>query len=337
MRIAVDAMGGDNAPDEIVKGAIEAAYQLDQEIILVGNEVKIRQGMNGCSDKRISIVHTNDVITMSESPVVAVKTKKDSSIVKAVQLQKEGIAAAVVSAGNTGAVMAAGVLKMGLINGIDRPALATVMPRKGGWTLILDVGANVDCKPYHLFQFAIMGYLYAQEVLGIQNPRVGLLNIGEENTKGNEVTLAAYQLLQKAGINFIGNVEGRDIYQSEVNVVVCDGFVGNIVLKAVEGMGSAFMQMLKEEIAREWLARVGFAMTMSALHNFRRRIDYTEYGGAPLLGINGVTIVCHGSSNSQAIKNAIRLACESIQKDLVPAIKNSIQKIQGKGGRPDAK
>jgi glycerol-3-phosphate acyltransferase PlsX len=331
LKIAVDVMGGDSAPAEIVKGALEAAHQFNQEIILVGDEAIIRQEMAGCPDKLVSVVHASEVISMSESPSVAVRRKKGSSIVRAVHLLKEGTTAALVSAGNTGAVMAAGVLFLGLIVGIDRPALATTLPSKGGWTLLLDVGANVDCKTYHLLQFAIMGYLYAQEILGIHNPRVGLLSIGEEETKGNELTLAAYPLLANAGINFIGNVEGRDIYQDTVNVVVCDGFVGNIVLKSVEGMSAAFMQMMKEETTKKWFARAGFAMTMFALRDFRRRLDYAEYGGAPLLGVNGVIIVCHGSSTSRAIKNAIHLAGESVQKDLVSAIKNSIQKIQGKG------
>lgn len=331
MKIAVDAMGGDSAPAEIIKGALEAAHQFNQEIILVGDEATIRREMSGRPDKLVSIVHAPDVISMSESPAVAVRRKKDSSIVRAVQLLKEGTTAALVSAGNTGAVMAAGVLFLGLIAGIDRPALTTVLPGKGRRTLLLDVGANVDCKPHHLLQFAIMGYLYAQEILGVHNPRVGLLNIGEEETKGNELTLAAFPLLAKAGIDFIGNVEGRDIYQDTVNVVVCDGFVGNVVLKATEGMSSAFMQMMKKEITQKWFARAGFTMTMFALRDFRRRLDYAEYGGAPLLGVNGVIIVCHGSSTSRAIKNAIRLAGESVQKDLTSAIKNSIQKIQSKG------
>jgi len=324
LKIVVDAMGGDSAPAEIIKGALEAARQFNQEIILVGDEAIIRQEMVGCTDKLVSVVHAPDVISMSESPSVAVRRKKGSSIVRAMHLLKEGTTAALVSAGNTGAVMAAGVLFLGLIVGIDRPALATVLPSKGGWTLLLDAGANADCKPYHLLQFAIMGYLYAREILGIHNPRVGLLNIGEEETKGNELTLAAYPLLANAGINFIGNVEGRDIYQDTVNVVVCDGFVGNIVLKAAEGMSTAFMQMMKEETTKKWFARAGFTMAMFALRDFRRRLDYAEYGGVPLLGVNGVIIVCHGSSTSRAIKNAIRLAGESVQKDLVSAIKNSI-------------
>lgn len=331
MKIAVDAMGGDSAPAEIVRGALEAAHQFNQEIILVGNEATIRQEMAVYPDKLVSIVHAPDVISMSESPSVAVRRKKGSSIVQAVQLLKEGTAAALVSAGNTGAVMAAGVLFLGLIVGIDRPALATVLPGKGRGTLLLDAGANVDCKPYHLLQFAIIGNLYAKEILGVYNPRVGLLSIGEEETKGNELTLAAFPLLAGAGINFIGNVEGRDICQNTVNVVVCDGFVGNIVLKTIEGMSDAFIQMLKEEVTRKLFARVGFTMTTSALRNFQRRLDYAEYGGAPLLGMNGVIIVCHGSSTSRAINNAIRLAGESVQKDLTLAIQDSIHGIQSKG------
>ncbi len=331
MIIAVDAMGGDNAPGEIVKGAIQAAQEYNQEIILVGDQARLEKEIEGYSNKLVTIHHAPEVISMSESPAVAVRRKKDSSIVQVIKLLKEGTASAAVSAGNTGALMAAGVLMVRLIEGIDRPALAAVVPSKGGGTMILDAGANVDCKPSHILQFAIMGHLYAQEVLGIKNPRVGLLNIGQEITKGNELTLAAFPMLQKAELNFIGNVEGRDICQDTVDVVVCDGFVGNVVLKALEGIGSAFMQMMKEGTDKDWIGRAGLTMSMSALRNFQRRLDYAEYGGAPLLGLNGLIIVCHGSSTSRAIKNAIRFARESAQKNLTSAIQNSIHRIQYKG------
>jgi len=331
LKIAVDAMGGDNAPGEIVKGAVQAAQEYNQEIILVGDQERLQKELDGYPGKLVAIHHAPEVISMSESPAVAVRRKKDSSIVQVIKLLKEGAASAVVSAGNTGALMAAGVLMIRLMEGIDRPALAAVVPSKGGCAMILDAGANVDCKPVHILQFAIMGRLYAQEVMGIENPRVGLLNIGTEVTKGNELTLAAFPLLQKADLNFIGNVEGRDICQGTVDVVVCDGFIGNVVLKALEGIGAAFMQMLKDETNKDWISRAGFTMSMSALRNFERRLDYAEYGGVPLLGLNGLIIVCHGSSTSRAIKNAIRFARESVQKNLTSAIQNSIHRIQYKG------
>ncbi len=325
MKIAVDAMGGDNAPREIVKGALEAAGQFNLEVILVGDENLIRQEMPGGRHKLISIVHAPEVISMHESPVGAVRRKKNSSLVKAVQLVKDGAAQAVVSAGNTGAVMAAGVLLLGPIPGIDRPAIATILPSRKGKTLLIDSGANVDCKPFHLLQFAQMGYLYMKEIIGVSQPRVGLLNIGEEETKGNELTLAAYQLLQRSASNFIGNVEGRDIYEGTADVVVCDGFTGNIVLKAGEGMVTALLDMIKAEIRSSLPAKIGMALLLPTLRNFWRKLDYAEYGGAPLLGLNGIVIVCHGRSQARAIRNAIRLGRESVENNLVPAIKKCIQ------------
>ncbi|MEW6424028.1 MAG: phosphate acyltransferase PlsX [Bacillota bacterium] len=325
MKIAVDAMGGDNAPKEIVKGALEAVRQFNQEVILVGDEDLLRQEIGVSKSKLVSVVHAPEVISMRESPVVAVRRKKNSSIVRAVQLVKEGEADAVVSAGNTGAVMAAGVLMLGAIPGIDRPAIATVIPNKKGGTLLLDAGANVDCKPFHLLQFGIMGYLYMKEILGVGRPKVGLLSIGEEETKGNELTLATYQLLQQASIDFIGNVEGRDIYEGTADVVVCDGFTGNIVLKAGEGMVTALLDMARDEIRRSFSAKVGMAMLMPALRSFWRKLDYAEYGGAPLLGLNGIVIICHGRSQARAIRNAIRVGREAVQNNLVLAIKKCIQ------------
>lgn len=325
MKIAVDAMGGDYAPGEIVKGVLEAARELDQEIILVGDEEKIVAQIGARKDDRITIAHAPEVIAMGEHPAVAVRRKKNSSIVRAVQLVKEGAADAVVSAGSTGAAMAAALLGLGRIRGIDRPAIAGILPSRRGVTVLIDVGANVDCKPHQLKQFAVMGSLYAQKILGVPSPRVGLLNVGEEETKGNELTLAAYPLLREAGLNFIGNVEGRDIFQGTADVVVCDGFVGNVVLKAGEGLAMSLMHMIREEITRSWLAKVGTAMAVPALKDFRRRVDYADYGGAPLLGVNKTVIICHGSSTSRAIKNAVRRACESVQNRLVEAIRSSIE------------
>lgn len=333
MKIAVDAMGGDLAPGEIVKGALMAAREYKQAIILVGDEEKILNELgNNDPGDLISIVHAPEVVDMGEHPAVAVRRKKNSSIVRATQLVKEGEAGALVSAGSTGAQMASALLGLGRIKGIDRPAIAGVLPSEKGYTVLLDVGANVDCKPQNLLQFSVMGYLYAKRVLGVADPRVGLLSNGEEETKGSELTLAAYPLLQNAGVNFVGNVEGRDIFRGTVDVVVCDGFIGNIVLKSAEGIAGALYKTLKDEINRSWLAKMGLVMAVKALMRFKKRIDYTEYGGAPLLGVNGVSIICHGSSTAKAVKNGIRVAMESVDNHLVDAILDSISQIEGVGG-----
>lgn len=329
MKVAVDAMGGDYAPRELVLGALEAVREFGIEVTLVGDRDSIEKEINKSSQQRkvdkVDIVHASQVIAMDEAPAVAVRKKRDSSIVRAVQLVKEGSAGAVVSAGNTGAAMAAALLGLGRVRGIDRPAIASVLPSERGGTVLLDVGANVDCRPQNLLQFGVMGYLYAEKILGIENPRVGLLSIGEEDTKGNELTLSAFPLLKGTGINFVGNVEGRDIFKGSADVVVCDGFVGNVVLKAGEGLAMALMRMMKEELTRHWLSKMGTALTLPALKELRRRLDYAEYGGAPLLGVNGVTIICHGSSSSRAVRNAIRVAAEAVHENLVPAIRDSIE------------
>jgi glycerol-3-phosphate acyltransferase PlsX len=325
LKIAVDAMGGDHAPGEIIRGVLEATKQFNQQVILVGDESLIQKEIAGYRSELLSVVHAPETISMRESPVAAVRRKKNSSVVKAVQLIQDGLADAVVSAGNTGAVMTAGLLLLGPVPGIDRPAIAIILPNKRGRTLLVDAGANVDCKPFHLLQFGIMGYLYMQEILGVSQPKVGLLNIGEEETKGNELTLAAFQLLRRVNINFIGNVEGREIYEGTADVVICDGFIGNIVLKAEEGMITALLDMAKDEIKRNPLAKLGMAMLMPTLRNFWRKLDYAEYGGAPLLGLDGIVIVCHGRSSARAICNAIRLARESVENKLVLAIKKCIQ------------
>lgn len=333
MKIAVDAMGGDHAPVEIIKGAIWACREWDQEIILVGDrDCILREIKDDHLLRRIEVEHAPEVVAMGEPPAVAVRRKRNSSIVRAVSLVKEGRAQALVSAGSTGATMAAALLGWGRIQGIDRPAIASVLPSINGGTVLLDVGANVDCRPHNLLQFAVMGSLYAEKILGIARPKVGLLSIGEENCKGNELTLAAFSLIRDAGLNFVGNVEGRDIFAGDVHVVVCDGFVGNVVLKAGEGLIHAMMHMVKEEVTKSWLAKMGSALTLPALRGFGRRIDYAEYGGAPLLGVNGVAIICHGSSNAKAIKNAIRLARESVNNDLVSLIGLSVKDCVHVGG-----
>ncbi|MFZ5646471.1 MAG: phosphate acyltransferase PlsX [Bacillota bacterium] len=327
MKIAVDAMGGDYAPREIVLGALEAARD-GIEIILVGDSDSIVKELGNSSRNSIEIVHTTETIAMGEQPATAVRKKKDSSIVRSVQLVKEGKASAFVSAGSTGAVMAASLLGIGRIKGIDRPAIASVLPGEKGRTVLLDVGANVDCKPKHLLQFGIMGYLYAEKIFGVKNPRVGLLSVGEEESKGNELTLGAFPLLKDAGINFVGNVEGRDIFNGLADVVVCDGFVGNVVLKAGEGLAMSLLKMMKEELTRNWLSKMGTALALPALKEIRRRVDYAEYGGAPLLGVNGVVIVCHGSSTAFAVRNAIKVAANAVSAGLVDAIRENIENNQ---------
>ncbi len=325
MKIAVDAMGGDHAPHEIVLGALEASRD-GHKIVLVGDKEKISaelDAVGGCFN--IEILHANESIDMGEgNPAAAVRRKKDSSIVKSIQLLKEGQVSAFVSAGSTGAVMASALLGLGRIKGIERPAIASVLPSQKGGTVFLDVGANVDCKPKNLVQFAIMGSLYAEKVLGVSYPKVALLNVGEEDCKGNELTQATFPLLKEAGINFIGNIEGRDLFKGNANVVLCDGFVGNIVLKTCEGLAMSLIDMIKEELARNWLFKAGTALALPALKNIGKKIDYHEYGGAPLLGVNGVVVVSHGSSNAYAIKNAVKVAAGAVSSGLVPSIAENI-------------
>lgn len=331
MRIAVDAMGGDHAPMEIVRGARDAAQELGLSIILVGDQEKISKELeDDDAGGLITIFHAPEVVGMGEHPVSAIRKKKNSSIVVATRLVKEGAAQAVVSAGSTGAQMASSLLILGRIAGVDRPAISTLMPSAKGVVVLLDVGANVDCKPQHLLQFAVMGSLYAERVLGLPSPKVGLLNIGSEETKGNELTLAAYKLLKDSQINFVGNVEGRDLFLSGSDVAVCDGFVGNVVLKAAEGFAIGLLGMFQQELGR-LEDFIGRERSMRIMSGFKRRLDYAEYGGAPLLGVDGVSVICHGSSRARAIKNAIRVAKETVEQGLVPAIKESLEKDAAKG------
>lgn len=329
MHIAVDAMGGDFAPQEIIRGAEEAAREWDLEVILVGNEETIAKYAD--SRLRLPVVHAPQVVEMDESPVAAVKRKPESSVVKAVQLVKDGQADAAVSAGHTGATFAASFFRLGRIRGIDRPALVSVIPNEKAQTVFLDVGANVDCKPGHLLQFGMMGSLYAQKVLGVPSPRVGLLSIGEEASKGNELTLMVFPLFERAPFYFVGNVEGGDLFNGRVDVVVCDGFIGNIALKTGEGVVRTLEKAVKQEIAANWISKLCVLPTMYTLRNIRKRFDHTEYGGAPLLGVNGVVVVSHGSSNAKAIKNAIRVADEAVRKNLVGAIADGIGEVREQG------
>lgn len=327
MKIAIDAMGGDYAPKEIVRGAWEACRETGQQIILVGSRDILKNEINQLGENHagLEIVHAEEVIAMDEAPAVAVRRKKNSSLVMAAELVRDGYAGAMVAAGSTGATMAAALLRWGRIPGIARPAVAGVLPTERGVTILLDVGANVDCKPKHLVQFAIMGSLYANKILGIQCPRVGLLNVGEESTKGNELTQETYPLLQEAPVHFYGNIEGRDIFKGIVDVVVCDGFVGNVVLKTGEGLADVLMNMIGQAIQQSSLAKIGATLTLPALKKLGKKLNYSEYGGAPLLGINGVAIVCHGSSKALAIKNAVYRARESVENGLISAISDSLK------------
>src|SRR5262252_4179534 len=329
-KIAVDAMGGDNAPAVEIEGAIQAAIQYDIPIVLVGQEDRIQPLLekHDTAGLSIEVVHASEVITMDDSAATAARKKKDSSIRVAARLMREAAVSGFVSAGNTGAVMATVKMVVGTLTVVDRPALSTVLPtQKGKPTILLDVGANVDCKPHHLEQFALMGDIYSRAIFGIRRPRVGLLSIGEEDSKGNELTKEAFKFLKRAPINFIGNVEGRDIFTGDVDVIVCDGFTGNVALKLSEGLYEAFGSMLKQELQKTLSAKIGAILAQDAFRQFKHRLDYSEYGGAPLLGIKGITIVCHGRSNSNAIKNAIRIADEFCKHNVNQVIETEFNKL----------
>jgi glycerol-3-phosphate acyltransferase PlsX len=314
LTIAVDAMGGDHAPKSEVEGAIQACSSLPIRVILVGREDVIRAELAlhpKAAKLPIEVVAASEVITMEDSAAKAVRSKKDSSIRVACRLVRDGKAHGVVSAGNTGACMATSKLVQGMIRGVDRPALASAFPTvKGGPVVVVDVGANVDSSPEMLAQFAVMGEVYSRIIFRKPRPRVGLLSIGEEEHKGNELTRAATPLLKALPINFIGNVEGRDIYTGKADVIVCDGFIGNVALKVSEGVVDIMQHMLQEALEATVTRKIGYVLSKAAYRDFKKRVDYSEYGGAPLLGVKGVCIVCHGRSNANAIKNAIRVAAE---------------------------
>lgn len=314
LTIAVDAMGGDHAPKTEVEGAIRAARSLGVHVILVGREDDIYRELSQHSDWRslpITVRHASEVITMEDSAARAMRAKKDSSIRVACRLVREGEAQGVVSAGNTGAVMATAKMVQGMVPGVDRPALASPFPTlKGTPAVMVDVGANVDCTPEMLAQFAVMGEIYSRVIFRIQNPRVGLLSIGEEEHKGNELTKNAAPLIRALPLNFIGNVEGRDVYTGHADVIVCDGFIGNVALKVSEGLVEVIKHLLRESLEATITRKVGYILSKNGFLDFKKRVDYSEYGGAPLLGVKGVCIICHGRSNANALKNAIRVAAE---------------------------
>ncbi|MEW6623299.1 MAG: phosphate acyltransferase PlsX [Bacillota bacterium] len=322
MKIAVDAMGGDFAPSEVVKGAVLAAQKGYAEVVLVGNEQQVKDELAKYpnSNNGITLYPTTEVIAMDETPAIAVRKKRDSSMVVAAKLVKEKQVHGMVSAGSTGAQMAASIMVMGRIKGIHRPAIVTLMPTLNGPKVLLDVGANVDSKPENLLQFAQMGSLYAEKILGYKEPSVSLINIGSEKTKGNQLTLEAYDLLEASNLNFTGNIEPRDIPKGVTDVMVCDGFLGNCLLKFAEGIIDGFGQMLKKELSKNFFRKMGALTLLPSLRGVKKQFDYSEYGGAPLLGIKGISIICHGSSKSLAICNAIRVAVQCSETRLVEAI-----------------
>jgi glycerol-3-phosphate acyltransferase PlsX len=313
LTIALDAMGGDHAPKSEVEGAVQAARSLGVRVILVGRSDVVRPELEKYPDYYslpIEIEHADEVVTMEDS-TQAVRTKKNSSMKVASRMVRDGRAQGFVSAGNTGAIMATAKIVQGVIPGVTRPALAGVLPTvKGSPAVLVDVGANVDCSPKMLAQFGVMGEIYSSIILRRPKPRVGLLSIGEEAHKGNDLTRATFELLKALNLNFVGNVEGRDIFTGEVDVVICDGFIGNVALKVSEGVGEMVKQLLRESLESTISGKIGYALSKTAFSDFKKRLDYSEYGGAPLLGVRGVCIICHGRSNANAIKNAIRVAAE---------------------------
>jgi phosphate acyltransferase len=305
-------MGGDNAPAIEVEGAVMACREFGIPVTLVGDQTRLAAELakHSTSGLDIDIFHASEVVGMHDSASDAVRKKRNSSVRLAFDLVKDGKACAAVSAGNSGATMAAGMFVLKRISGIERPAIAQIFPTLIGKTLVLDVGGNVDCKPIHLAQFAVMGDVYARYAMGISNPSVGLLSNGEEDSKGNELTRETNAILRATSLNYSGYVEGRDIFKGSVDIVVCDGFVGNVVLKLSEGLSDAAGRMLKKEIQKSWISKLGYLFVRGAFSRFKKIVDYAEYGGAPLLGINGVGMICHGGSSVKAIKNAVRFAHE---------------------------
>jgi glycerol-3-phosphate acyltransferase PlsX len=334
--IALDAMGGDHAPRAEVEGAILAARELGVRIQLVGVEATVRQELNRHRQRNlpIEIVNATEVITMTDSPSQAFRRKKDSSVHVAAKLVRDGKADALVSMGNTGAVMTVARFVLGTLRGVDRPALAATFPNmKEKVTVILDVGANVDSKAAQIEQFAVMGEIYYRTIWGVKRPRVALLSIGEEEMKGNELTREASSLLKHTTLNFVGNVEGRDVFRGIVDVIVCDGFIGNVALKISEGLVEHIGGMLKKAIKSSLTSQLGYVLSKSAFDDFRRRTDYSEYGGAPLLGVRGITIIGHGRSNPIAIKNAIRVANELCRSRVNEKIEQEVSAAAAIGAR----
>jgi len=329
MRIAVDAMGGDHAPGVNVDGAVAAAHEYGISTILVGRSAELSRLLSeaGYRGDKIEIVEAPEVIAMEEPATAALRKKRNSSIRVAANCVREGRAAGLVSAGHTGAAMVSAKMGIGTILGVDRPALAAILPNVTGHCLLLDVGANPDARTEHFKEFAVMGSIYAQLVFGKPNPSIGLMSIGEEDTKGSASTKEAFKTLKAAGLNFVGNVEGRDVFNGKVDVIVTDGFTGNVILKVSEALAEMVETMLRQEIKKTLKASVGFLLSRSAFRSFKSRIDYSEYGGAPLLGVKGCVIICHGRSSAKAVKNAIRLAAEFSRQGLAEKIQSAIAQL----------
>jgi phosphate acyltransferase len=326
--IALDAMGSDRAPRPEIEGAVQAARHHHVRVLLVGRQQVLQAELSrypASAGLPLEIVHASEVVSMGDKAMRAVRAKRDSSLRVGLRLVREGRAAGFVTAGNTGAAMATAKMVLGGIPGVDRPALAAVFPTAVGTTaILLDVGANVDCKPHNLEQFAVMGEIYFRSMFGTRRPRVGLLSIGEEESKGNDLTRDAFHLLKQLPLNFIGNVEGRDLYNGSVDVIVADGFVGNVALKTSEGVANLVRATLKESLKATITRQVGYLLSRSAFSDFKKRLDHTEYGGAPLLGVKGVSFITHGSSNANAIKNAIRVAAEFAERRINDKIEREL-------------
>jgi glycerol-3-phosphate acyltransferase PlsX len=330
MKIALDAMGGDFGPPNLVAGAALALreYPHISKLFLVGDTAQIEAELKklGCKDSRIEIVHSTQVVDMSDRAWSAVRRKKDSSVSRAVDLVKHGQANAIVSAGHTGAAVAASMIKLRTLPGIYRPGIAAVLPTETNVFVLMDAGANIDARPEHLLQYAFMGSVYSSHVLGYKNPTVGLISLGEEDVKGNEMTKEVFKMLKKSSLNFVGNIEGRHLFEDPVEVVVCDGFVGNVILKTCESISVAIFQWLKHELSRTPMRKLGAFLARESFRTIKDKTNYEEYGGSPLLGVNGICIIAHGSSTPLAVKNALRVAAESIEHQVNPHIIEEVQR-----------
>jgi len=329
VKIYVDGMGGDNSPVEIVKGCVLAVNEYDIGLTIIGTYEIIEKELSKYkyNKSKIEIINATEIIKNDDEPALAIKRKKDSSIVVGMNLVRDNNNAVLISAGNTGALLAGGLLKIGRIKGILRPALAPIIPTKNGPSLLIDAGANTDCKPKQLLQFAIMGSVYMEKVIGIEAPRVGLVNIGTEKNKGNDLTKETFKLLKGSNLNFIGNIETRDIPYGVTDIIVCDGFTGNVILKLIEGLSSFILHSLKENMLSTTKGKMGALLLKSSLKNFKDQFDYSEHGGAPFLGVNGGLIKAHGSSNAYAIKNAIRQGIKYLNQEVNKSISEEIKKI----------
>lgn len=329
VKVVVDAMGGDYAPSAVVAGVIESLERCDCFVYLVGQESKVRQELKRYKfdPSRIEVVNADEIVEMHESPANAIRKKKNSSINIGINLLKDGKADAFFSAGNTGGVVCAATLKLGLLETIERPGIAIVMPNRSGVSLIIDAGANIDPKPLHLVQYGIMGSAYFEHILRKPNPSVGLLNVGEEESKGTDFVKETYQLLEQSHINFIGNVEGKDIFSGKCDVIVCDGFVGNVTLKVSESIAETMAFFLKRELSSSLLGRIAYLLARGCFLNFKKKIDYSEYGGAPLLGVDGIVIIGHGRSSAKAVMNAILFAKEEVERNINQDIMDKVKMI----------